>query len=79
MRIGIHHDWRHSTSEPLQTYAREHFGLEALADDWDKMLRALHAEVTERVVPVFTEIPERRAAQHEARSRLRCLVAHLPR
>jgi len=49
--------------EPLQTYAREHFGLEALADDWDKMLRALHAEVTERVVPVFTEIPERRAAQ----------------
>jgi glycosyltransferase involved in cell wall biosynthesis len=45
----------------IQKRAQKVFGLESLADDWDKMLRELHAEVTEKVVPTFTEIPEKRA------------------
>lgn len=41
------------TRERLQAYAVEHFGLDELAKDWDRMLRELLTEVTERVVPRF--------------------------
>lgn len=40
---------------PIREYAAEHFSLTALADEWDRMLLALHAECVERVVPPFHE------------------------
>lgn len=39
--------------DKLQHYAREHFCLDKLADDWDRMLREIHRDVSERVVPPF--------------------------
>ena len=43
------------TREGLQAYAREHFDLDSLARDWDKMLREELAGAEERVVPEWRE------------------------
>lgn len=37
----------------LQEYARSHFGLDALAADWDKMLPGIVESVGDQVVPAF--------------------------
>jgi glycosyltransferase involved in cell wall biosynthesis len=41
------------TREELQAYARENFGLDSLAKDWDVMLRGLVERVATDVVPRF--------------------------
>lgn len=41
------------TREQLQTYARENFGLDSLAGEWDRMIRATHAATVENVVKGF--------------------------
>ena len=40
----------------LQQYARDNFGLDELAKEWDKMIREVHFEVTELVVPRFRSV-----------------------
>lgn len=39
--------------EELKRYARENFGLDALAEEWSEMLTEIHADVAKRVVPAF--------------------------
>ena len=41
------------TRDELRAYARENFGLDELAKDWDVTLRGVLAEAVERVVPRF--------------------------
>ena len=41
------------TRDELRAYAREKFGLDSLAEDWDVMLRETLADVGARVVPEF--------------------------
>jgi len=43
------------TREELQAYAREHFDLDSLARDWDKMLREELTGAEDRVVPEWRE------------------------
>jgi glycosyltransferase involved in cell wall biosynthesis len=45
------------TREELQAYARENFGLDSLAKDWDVMLRELVERVAADVVPKFRSQP----------------------
>lgn len=39
--------------QALASYAREHFGLDELAEEWSRLLSEILADVTERVVPAF--------------------------
>lgn len=42
--------------DQLQAYAREHFCVQKLAEDWDKMLLRIVGEVAETVVPAFNGV-----------------------
>ena len=42
----------------LAKYARENFALDSLAEDWDKILRELHTEMSERVLPAYYPAPK---------------------
>jgi glycosyltransferase involved in cell wall biosynthesis len=44
------------TRDDLQSYAREHFCLDKLAIEWQSLLRDIHADTTERVVPQFVHV-----------------------
>jgi glycosyltransferase involved in cell wall biosynthesis len=44
------------TRTELQSHAREHFCLDKLAIEWQSLLRDIHADVTERVVPPFVHV-----------------------
>jgi glycosyltransferase involved in cell wall biosynthesis/tetratricopeptide (TPR) repeat protein len=55
---GMNHALTAQQRGDLRGRARASFGLDSLAEDWDRMLLDIHADVTERVVPAFREAAE---------------------